>query len=140
VRGSEIAWDKALIDKWRKALAADREAGVRGHRCSLELCLYVDEQALSLTIAQGSLVNGELGPWHMRAADLTMRASEKTWLTFWQPEPPPGFHDLMAMSSYGHCRIEGDIEALRTHLGFIKSLMAAPRQFLRVAQSSGEAS
>lgn len=138
--GIEIPLEKAFIDQWREVLAADREASVRGHRCTFELCLYFDQQALLLSIERGALLAGELGPWHMRAADLTMRATHKTWQTFWQHQPPPGFHDLMAMSSFGHCRIEGDIDLLRTHLGFIKSLMAAPRQFLPDTPLLGEAS
>ncbi len=124
-----VTLDQKFISQWRDALAADSEAGVRGHRCSLALCLCVDEQPVMLTIANGVLMAGEPGPWHMRAADLTLRASVQTWQKFWQLHPPPGFHDLMAMSSYGHCRIEGNMDLLRTHLGFIKSVMAAPRCF-----------
>lgn len=130
-----VTLDHEFINQWRETLAADHEAGVRGHRCSLELCLYVDEQPVMLTVNKGVLMSGEPGPWHMRAADLTLRASTQAWQKFWQPHPPPGFHDLMAMSSYGHCRIEGNIDLLRTHLGFIKSLMAAPRRFFAVGAS-----
>lgn len=138
--GVVIPLEKAFIDRWRETLVADREASVRGHRCTLELCLYFDQQPLMLSIERGVLLGGELGPWHMRAADLTIWATHKTWQTFWQSQPPPGFHDLMAMSSFGHCRIEGDIDALRTHLGFIKSLMTAPRLFLPDTQLVGETS
>lgn len=138
--GVEIPLEKAFIDRWREVLAADQQASVRGHRCTLELCLTFDQQPLMLSIERGVLLTGELGPWHMRAADLTIRATHKTWQTFWQRHPPPGFHDLMAMSSFGHCQIEGDIDLLRTHLGFIKSLMAAPREFLPEIQLAGEAS
>ncbi|MGH1358867.1 MAG: hypothetical protein ACRBC3_08900 [Burkholderiaceae bacterium] len=133
----EIPLDQAFVSHWREALAADPEAGVRGHHCSLELCLYLDDQPLLLTVRQGALIDGEFGPWHMRAADLTIKASGQTWQRFWQRLPPPGFHDLMAMSSYGHCHIEGNIHTLRTHLGFIKSLMAAPRQFLATSLLPG---
>ncbi|MFK7962554.1 MAG: hypothetical protein AB8C46_01160 [Burkholderiaceae bacterium] len=133
----KVVLNEAFFERWRVALAADAEAAVRGHRCTLELCLYWDDTPWMISIKQGALAAAETGPWHMRIAGLTMRASAETWQTFWQPVPPPGFHDLMAMSSYGHCRIEGNIELMRTHLGFIKSLMAAPRQFIAQGEPAG---
>ena len=44
--------------------------------------------------------------------------------------PPPGFHDLLAMSSYRHALIEGGIALLRAHLGFLKTMLELPRQIL----------
>ena len=55
-------------------------------------------------------------------------ARADAWTRFWQAEPPPGFHDIFAMTSTGAALIEGDLTPLRRHLRFVKALLALPRE------------
>ena len=47
---------------------------------------------------------------------------------FWQPVPVPGYHDILAMTRFGHAKIEGDLQPLLANLRYVKDVLAAPRR------------
>ena len=67
------------------------------------------------------------GPSSCRAGPLRSGPREKAWATFWQPIPPPGFHDLIAMLKTGALKLEGDQHPFFANLRYFKELLALPR-------------
>jgi hypothetical protein len=80
-----------------------------------------------ISVADGRITQMDRGPLIMRSWSFAIRGTESAWLTFWQPLPPPHFHDVFALAKRGDFRIEGDMRPLLTHLLFIKDVLAAPR-------------
>jgi hypothetical protein len=56
-----------------------------------------------------------------------LRASREAWAKFWSADPPPGFHDLIAMVKMKALRVEGDQHPFMAHLRYFKDLLALPR-------------
>ena len=56
-----------------------------------------------------------------------LRAPREAWEQFWRADPPPGFHDLMALVKRRALRIEGNLHPFMANLLYFKDVMAALR-------------
>ena len=55
------------------------------------------------------------------------RADADAWAVFWQPKPPPGFHDIMALLRQKRMRFEGRLQPMMAHLFYVKMVLEIPR-------------
>jgi hypothetical protein len=63
-----------------------------------------------------------LCPW-----DFAIRGSVQAWSALWRDPPPPGWHDLFALSKRGEMRFEGDLQRFLAHLQYVKDVLTLPR-------------
>src|SRR3546814_9798451 len=63
-----------------------------------------------------------MGQW-----DFCIQADEDTWQKFWLPTPPPGFHDVMALSKARRMSIQGNIYPFMSNLLYFKELLSTVR-------------
>lgn len=124
---SPEALQQLMID-WQRMANSDKQLLRLGRLASLSLCIRINDTPFYLVIDNGRLERIDTGPFHLRHADLELSASWDNWQRFFQPVPPPGFHDILAMSSYFHLRVTGNQHLLREHLAYLKHLLALPRQ------------
>ena len=69
----------------------------RGRFLDVDFLLEVGPAQYLVRIHRGRIEAVDKGPLVMPRWTFALRASEEAWATFWQPVPPPGFHDLIAM-------------------------------------------
>ena len=120
----------AILTKLPATMNARPDLVRLGRHCDLEFLIEVGSRAFQITVESGHLTSVYQGPLKMRAWSFAIRADEKTWREFWSPVPRPGFNDILAMASYGHARIEGDVGSLLEHLRFFKEVAQLPRTIL----------
>lgn len=109
----EEGWFEAL----RAAVAADVELAVIGRRCSLDLALVADGETVLLRLREGRISEFIPNPGMAHSWSVTLRGKREDWLTFLQPEPPPFYNDLLAMSGrVPSFSIEGDRKSFVRHL------------------------
>ena len=99
----------------------------RGRYLTADIMIEIGSQPYYLSIERGKICAFQRGPLVMRSWSFAVRGSEMAWQTFWQPFPPPNFHDIFALAKLGEFRIEGDYRPLLTNLLYFKGLLAAPR-------------
>ena len=63
-----------------------------------------------------------LCPW-----DFAVRGSVQAWAALWQNPPPPGWHDLFALSKRGEMSFEGNLQPFLAHLQYLKDVLTLPR-------------
>lgn len=80
------------------------------------------------TVREGAVTDVTVSPPPMRSWRFAVRAGADAWRRFWQAEPEPGYHDLLAMTRFGAARIEGDLHPLMANLRYIKEVLEAPRR------------
>src|SRR5262245_54348676 len=80
----------------------------RGRFLDVTFLLEAGEAARLVRIHRGRIEAVDKGPFVMARWTFALRAPEEAWATFWQPVPPPGFHDLIAMLKTRALRLEGD--------------------------------
>ena len=99
----------------------------RGRFLDVSFLLEVGDAAYLVRIHHGRVEAVDKGPFVMPRWTFALRASEKAWATFWQPIPPPGCHDLIAMLKTGALKLEGDQHSFFANLRYFKELLALPR-------------
>jgi len=98
----------------------------RGRFLDTTVLLEAGERSWLVRIHQGRIEAVDRGPFAMPRWTFALRASPQAWAAFWQPVPPPGFHDLIAMAKTGALRIEGDLQPFFANLRYFKELLALP--------------
>lgn len=68
------------------------------------------------------------GPFITPDFSFALRASRSLWEKFWQPLPPLGFTDVVALVTQKLMRVEGDIHPFMANLLYFKDVIAAPRR------------
>jgi hypothetical protein len=99
----------------------------RGRFLDLDFLIESGAAQYLVGIRRGRIDRMARGTLVMPRWTFALRASQEAWATFWRPLPPPGFHDLIAMSKVGELRIEGDQHPFMANLRYFKDLMALPR-------------
>ena len=98
-----------MLRRWDRLLDAD-------------ILLEVGPAATRLVVRDGQLLRATEGPFVMPSWTVALRAEPGDWAKFMAPEPPPGFHDLMALIRLGSLRVEGDLRPFMQHLFWFKAL------------------
>jgi hypothetical protein len=110
------------------ALANDKTWLIhRGRFLDVSFLLEEGEAAYLVRIHRGRVEAVDQGPFVMPRWTFALRASQEAWATFWQPIPPPGFHDLIAMLKTRALKLEGDQHPFFANLLYFKELLALPR-------------
>ena len=99
----------------------------RGRFLDVSFLLEEGEAAYLVRILRGRVEAVDKGPFVMPRWTFALRASQDAWATFWQPVPPPGFHDLIAMLKTRALKLEGDQHPFFANLLYFKELLALPR-------------
>ncbi len=100
----------------------------RGRNVNTDFMIEAAPSAWLVRIREGRIESVKSGPFVMPCWTFALRATAETWNTFWQPDPPPGFHDLMAMLKFRALRIEGDQYPFMCNLLYFKDVMASVRR------------
>ena len=99
----------------------------RGRYLSATFLVEIGAITWLVTVHEGRVTRVERGPFLMRDWAFAVRASDEAWRRYWEPMPAPGFHDLLAMTKFGHARIDGDLRPFMAHLRYVKDLLTLPR-------------
>ena len=57
-----------------------------------------------------------------------VRGSAQGWAALWQDPPPPGWHDIFALTKRGEMTLEGNLHPLMANLQYFKDILALPRK------------
>jgi hypothetical protein len=116
-----------MIDRLPDLVNADEALLRRGRHLTADIMIEIDSEPHFIAIEHGRIVGMQHGPAIMKSWAFAVRGSSEAWGKFWQPFPPPNFHDIFALAKLGAFRIEGDFHPLMTNLLYFKALLAAPR-------------
>jgi hypothetical protein len=108
---------------------------VRGRFLDCECLLGPSGDPFHASIRAGRIVDLTPAPLLMRSWQFAYRASPAAWVAYWQAEPRPGWHDLLALTKRGEAILEGDLHPFMTHLQYFKDLLALPRPQFAMAAS-----
>jgi hypothetical protein len=125
------------IDNLAALANADAWLVHRGRFLDVTFLLCVGEASYLVRIHRGRVESIAKGPFVMPRATFSLRASDAAWRTFWQPVPPPGGHDLIAMIKTGALALEGDQLPFFANLRYFKELLALPRPAAASAAQEG---
>ena len=99
----------------------------RGRTLSADCLMQIGTSPLLLRIDAGRIREcltqlPLLCPW-----TFAIRGSVQAWSALWQDPPPPGWHDLFALSKRGEMAFDGNLQPFLAHLQYIKDVVTLPR-------------
>jgi hypothetical protein len=89
--------------------------------------LEIDGDEFYLAFRDGRLETITEGPSRKTPWRFAFRTDAEALSRFWQPIPPPGFHDIFGLVKIGRGRIDGDILSLVKNLRYFKEFLALGR-------------
>ena len=116
-----------MISRLPELVNGDAVLVRRGRFLTTRFLVGVGETEYIVDIREGRIERVERGPFVMPSWRFALRGSAEAWQKFWQKMPPPGHHDLFALSKNGLLTIEGDLHPLMANLLYLKAVLAAPR-------------
>ena len=126
--GTDRSAVQDMIAKLPELVNRDAALLRRGRYLDLDVLIEIGDVPYYVSIENGRIARLDRGPLLMRSWALAFRGPEDAWRQFWQPFPPPHFHDIFALAKAGQFRIEGDVHPLMANLLYFKDLLAAPRR------------
>ncbi len=130
--GDLSALEGALCARFERALPeclnSDRHLVWRGRNLSADCLVQIGTVPFLLRIEQGAIREFRKGLPLLSSWAFAVRGSVRAWASLWQDPPPPGWHDLFALTKRGEMRIEGNLHPLMANLQYFKDLVALPRK------------
>jgi hypothetical protein len=129
MQSAEAEW--ALCTRFQQSIPdrvnTDAHLVWRGRTLTADCLVGIGSTAFLLRIDAGRIREclthlPLLCPWHF-----AVRGSVDGWSALWQDPPPPGWHDLFALSKRGEMRFEGNLQPFLAHLQYMKDVLALPR-------------
>jgi hypothetical protein len=124
--------ERALCARFEQSIPdrvnADAHLVWRGRTLTADCLVQIGTRAFLLRIDAGRIREcltrlPLLCPW-----DFAVRGSVQAWSALWQDPPPPGRHDLFALSKRGEMSLEGNLQPFLAHLQYVKDVLALPRK------------
>ena len=103
----------------------------RGRFLSTRFLVGIGETEYLVDVREGRIERVEHGPFVMPSWRFALRGSAEAWAKFWQAMPPPGYHDVFALSKRGLIAIEGDLHPLMANILYLKAVLATPRRLAK---------
>ena len=117
-----------FLDAMRSRVNADPHRVWRGRTLTTDCLVQIGSTAFLLRIERGRMREclteiPLLCPW-----TFAVRGTVRAWASLWQDPPPPGWHDLFALSKRGEMSFEGNLHPFMAHLQYIKDVLTLPRK------------
>jgi pimeloyl-ACP methyl ester carboxylesterase len=116
-------FERALLEKWNSNL----HLVWRGRNLTADCLIQIGEAPFLVRIEQGRLEEYRRGLPLLRSWAFAIRGSARAWAALWEDAPPPGWHDIFALSKLGEMSLEGNLQPLMANLQFIKDVVTLPR-------------
>ena len=116
-----------MLEALQERVNADQALVRRGRYLTTTFLVEIGETAWLISVFEGRIVQVTRGPFVMPSSSFALRASEAEWQKFFNPHPPPGSNDLMALIRRRVLRTEGDLKVFMAHLRYFKEALAKLR-------------
>jgi hypothetical protein len=124
-----MGFDEA-IDRFAGIANSDAWLVHRARHLDTSFLLGAGDTLCLVRIHRGRIDRVDRGPFVMPRWAFALKGSADAWARFWEPVPPPGFHDLMALIKTRRLVLEGDQHPFFANLRYFKELLALPRTFI----------
>ena len=58
----------------------------------------------------------------------SVKGTTQAWAAFWENSPQPKWHDIFALTKFGHMSVEGNIQPFMANLQYVKDILVMPRK------------
>jgi hypothetical protein len=116
-----------MIEQLKERVNTDDRLVRRGRFLSTHFLIEVGSTQWLINVVEGRVSSVEQGPFVMPSWSFALRAPQEVWAQFWEADPRPGSHDLMALIKRRVLTAEGNLQVFMAHLRYFKECLAKLR-------------
>ena len=132
IQDSTLASDQALSERFEKCLPANVNADEhlvwRGRYVTADIMVQIGSVSFLVRIQEGGIKECRRGLPLLGSTIFAVKGTTEAWAAFWENPPKPKWHDIFALSKFGHMSIEGNLQPFMANLQYFKDILAAPRK------------
>ncbi len=107
---------------------SDRHLVWRGRNLTTDCLVQIGSIPFLLRIEEGRILELRKRLAPLSSWAFAVRGSARGWAALWQDPPPPGWHDIFALTKRGEMTLEGNIHPLMANLQYFKDIITLPRK------------
>ena len=131
-KGLSTALEQELCARFERTIQdrvnSDRHLVWRGRNLSADCLVQIGTVPFLLRIEQGNIRECRKGLPLMCSWVFAVRGSAQAWDALWRDPPPPGWHDIFALTKRGEMSLEGNLQPLMANLQYFKDIVTLPRK------------
>jgi hypothetical protein len=131
-KDSSTALEEELCARFERSVLAgvnsDRHLVWRGRNLSVDCLVQIGTVPFLLRIEEGGIRECRKGLPLLCSWVFALRGSAQGWAALWKDPPPPGWHDIFALTKRGEMALEGNLQPLMANLQYFKDLVTLPRK------------
>ena len=116
-----------MIEQLKERVNTDDRLVRRGRFLSTHFLIEVGSTQWLINVVEGRVSSVAQGPFVMASWSFALRAPQEVWAQFWEADPRPGSHDLMALIKRRVLTTEGNLQVFMAHLRYFKECLAKLR-------------
>jgi hypothetical protein len=129
---SPKALEQELCDRFERAIPtgvnSDPHLVWRGRNLTAFCLVQIGTVPFLLRIEEGRVRECLKGLPLLCSWVFAVRGSAEGWAGLWQDPPPPGWHDIFALTKRGEMTLEGNLQPFMANLQYFKDVLALPRK------------
>lgn len=129
---SSSAAEQELCARFEQSIAdglsSDPHLIWRGRNLTVDCVVQIGTTPFLLRIEEGRLREHRKGLPPLCSWTFAVRGSAQAWAALWQDPPPPGWHDIFALTKRGEMSVEGNLQPLMANLQYFKDVVSLPRK------------
>ena len=118
----------ARFERGAEKLNSDSNLVWRGRQLTADYLIQIGDVPFLLRMERGRLLECRRDLPLLCSWTFAIRGSARAWSALWQDPPPPGRHDIFALTKRGEMSLEGNLQPLMANLQFIKDVLNLPRE------------
>jgi hypothetical protein len=124
--------EQALCERFEKCFSdgvnADEHLVWRGRFVTADFVIQIGSVPFFVRIENGRIKEHRKGPPRFGSIAFFIKGTAEAWGAFWDNPPKPKWHDIFALSKFGHMTIEGNLHPFMCNLQYFKDVLAVPRK------------
>ncbi len=107
---------------------ADDHLVWRGRYLTADIMVQIGSVPFLVCIQEGRIIECRKGLPLLCSTVFSVKGTTEAWSAFWENPPKPKWHDIFALTKFGHMSIEGNVQPFMANLQYFKDILAIPRK------------
>jgi len=127
-----VALEQELCEKFERCLSdgvnSDEHLVWRGRYLTADIIIHIGSVPFLVRIENGRIKECRKGIPLLCSTVFSVKGTTEAWAAFWENPPKPKWHDIFALTKFGHMSVEGNFQPFMANLQYVKDILAVPRK------------
>jgi hypothetical protein len=132
IQDSGLSSEQTLCERFGKcfstAVNSDEHLAWRGRYVTADITVQIGSVPFLVRIQEGRIKECRRGLPLLCSTVFAVKGTTEAWAAFWENPPKPKWHDIFALTKFGHMSVEGNLQPFMANLQYFKDVLAVPRK------------